>query len=179
MSDQTHDQDQDGEGATPLDERADLLGQIASLREEAKQEHHLDVEVPGYKGLLWMRFRPFPVAQTEARIPQMRKQKGPVLLDSSIDTLIDSLEQLMLLPARFNGNIGDEGKNLIPVDDVSPVGFDQRAAELFRVPNPGGTARGVVLGLFPTEQSIIAIQLRVSNWMVDVTRESDSGLLSD
>lgn len=178
MTDISNEQGLDQEAA-PFDERADLLAQIAELREEGKQEHHLDIEIPGYKSLLWARFRPFPISQTETKIQQLQKVRGPKLLDASCDVLIDACEQLMLLPARYNGDIGEDGKNLIPIDDSSPVGFDQRAAELFKVPNPGASARGVIIGLFATEQAILALQVRVSQWMQDVTRETDESLLGN
>jgi hypothetical protein len=177
MTDITHDRDEADEPVP--DERAGLIGQIAALREEAKGEHWLDVEIPGYKGLLWARFRPFPVEKTEAKVKQLQKVRGPVLLDASCDVLIDACEQLLLLPAKYNGDKGEDGENLIPVDTDLPVRFDQRAAELFKVPNPTGSSRGVVKGMFPTEQSILAIQVRVSSWMQDVTSETDDQLVQD
>jgi hypothetical protein len=179
MSEVEYQQEVEEEVAPANDERADLISQISQLREEAKKDHKLDVPIPGYRNLLWARFRPFPVEKTEAKVRQLQQQRGPVLLGSSCDVLIDACEQLMLLPARFKGDAGEDGENLIPIDPVSPVGFDQRAAELFKVPNPGGTARGVVIGLFSTEQAVLGMQVRISQWMQDVTSESDSTLLGN
>lgn len=167
-----------------MDERADLLAQISELNEELKQEHHLDVAIPGYKNLLWSRFRPFEVAKTEAKIKQFQKMKGqgqPMLLASACDTLIDSCEQLMLLPERFNGDIGENGENLIPIDPaaVPLIGFDERVVGLFVKDNPSGSARGLVLRLFATEQAVLALHVRVSSWMQDVTSETDRELLGN
>jgi hypothetical protein len=162
-----------------LNTREGMISQIGDLREEGKKEHWMDEPISGYKNLLWARFRPFPIEKTEAKIAELRKQTGPILLQSACDVLIDALEQLMLLPARFNGDPGEKGENLIPVDDAVPVRFDQRADELFKVPNPSKSARGTVLGLFATEQAILDLQVRVSRWMVDVTRETDAGLLGN
>ena len=167
-----------------LGEQSDLLAELQDLHQQAKEAHWLDLAVPGYKDLLWARFRPFPVEKTEAKIAEMRRvarQGGPVVLNSSIDTLIDACEQLMLLPKKFNGDIGPLGENLIPIDEaaVPPIGFDSRIEPLFKLSNPSKTARGVVLALFPTEQGITAMNVRVSQWMQDVTRETNEDLLGE
>ena len=67
-----------------------LMGQLRAMREEAKADKYLDLDIPGYKGLLVARFRPYPVAKSEAKADQLRKQMGrrPILLQMACDSLI-------------------------------------------------------------------------------------------
>lgn len=165
-------------------EREDLLQQIRDLHVEVKSEHHLDCDVPGYKNLLWARFRPYEVSKMEPRIKQFQQKKGPVLLASACDTLLDACEQLMLLPAAHGGgtsdpDIGLDGKNLIPIDDEIPVGFDQRLEKLFALDNPSQTAKGIIKALFATEQGILAMHVRVQQWLQDVTQEASEELVGE
>lgn len=171
------------------DERAGLLSQIQDLHSEVREDHWLDLPIPGYRNLLWARFRPFAVEKMESKMPQLRRDAKaglPILLASSIQTLIDSLQELMLLPARHGGgtdqaDIGEKGVNLIPIDpDALPrIGFDERLVPLFKLTPVERSAAGVVKALFPTEQSITAMNVRVSQWMQDVTREINDDLLGE
>jgi hypothetical protein len=172
-------QEQSEEGVT---ERDDLLAKLRGLHKEAKAEHHLDLPIPGYQNLVWARFRPYEVAKSESKIKEFQKIKNsPLLLKAACDTLIDGCEQIMLLPEKFGGDIGPDGENLIPIDAeaVPLIRFDSRLEELFNIENPSRNARGVVTGLFPTEQSVLAMHVRVSQWMEDVTIESDETLLGE
>lgn len=163
-----------------------LIGQVADLRAEAKKDHHLDLAIPGTRQMLWARYRPFPAAKTEKRTGELRRaaERGqPILLAAACDTLVDACEQIMLLQPKFNGEIGAEGENLIPIDDTLPIGYEERLADLF-VKNADEraaikTARHVVLAMFPTEQSVLQQNVEVSNWMIDVTRETDQNLLGN
>jgi hypothetical protein len=171
-------------------EVSSLIDQIADLREEAKKDHHLDLAIPGTKEMLWVRFRPFSSAKTERRTTEYQKAQqrgGPIVLMSSIDLIVDACEQLMLLKPEFEGEIGEDGKNLIPVDNEIPVGFDERCAELFikdeevrsTILRSKHQSREVVMAMFPTEQAIIATNVTVSRWMNDVTKDVDTGFLQD
>lgn len=169
------------------DERASLLAQLQDLHTAAKAEHHLDLAVPGYRNLLWARFVPFSIEKTEAKIKEFQKAKGkPVLLGAACDTLIEACQQLMLLKPEFGGgtaeaDIGEGGVNLMPIDEtaVPPIAFDSRIEGLFNIDNPTRTARGVVMGMFSTEQAILAMNIRVGQWMQDVTAEVDDDLMGN
>jgi hypothetical protein len=163
-----------------------LIGQIADMREAAKGDHHLDLAIPGTNEMLWVRFRPFSANKTEKRMNEYRKAQqrgGAIVLITAIDTLIDACEQLMVLPPKFEGDIGVDGKNLVPIDDELPITFDERCADLFvKDPNERRAitkARHVVAAMFPTEQAIITMNVVVSRWMNDVTKSVDSDLVSD
>lgn len=165
----------------PDPERANLLEKVRGLREEAKRDHHIDLALPGMKGYVWARFRPFAIEKTERKLTELARAAGqqPIMLKASCDILIDACEQIFLLPDRHNGDIGPEGVNLIAIDDeaIPPIAFDARLASVFGF--EAATARQVVIQMIPTEQAIIALSGRVSAWMQDVTRETDSGLLGE
>ncbi len=175
-----------GAGSDANTERASLLDQLGQVRQEIKEQAEpLYLDIPGYKGQLWVRFRPFSISKTESKVRQMQKannKRKPVLLAGACDTLIDACEQVMLLPERFDGEIGEQGKNLIPIDDVVPVGFEQRLAELFKVPGAGQMtqARQVVIAMFPTEQAILKMSVTVSEWLNgELNEETDEEFLGN
>jgi len=152
-------------------ERQSLLDQLAETRQEIKEQAKpLHLDVPGYKDQLWVRFRPYSISKTERKVRALQSgvnKKKPMLLAGACDTIIDACEQVMLLPERFHGDIGEDGKNLITIDDVVPVGFDQRLAQLFKVPGADRMteARQVVMAMFPTEQAILKMSVTVSEWL--------------
>lgn len=170
--------------AEPMSEKANLLAHVRELREAAKRDHHLDLPIPGLNDLVWIRFRPFPFEKTERKSAEFQKLMGkqPIAVKAACDTLIDACEQVMLLKPEFNGDIGEDGVNLMPIDEdaLPPIGFDQRLAEAFGIPiTPGMTARQIVLAMFPTEHAVVHMNIRVSEWMQDVTRKADGGLLGE
>lgn len=164
----------------PRTESENLIGQIKSLREEAKSDHHLDLPIPGYQRLLWGRYRPFPSAKSEAGAAELRKAASrglPIMLNASIDTIVDACEQIMVLKPEFNGEPGETGENLKPLDDEVPIRYDVRLAELIGYQTR--STRDVVTGLFPTDQSIMAHSITIAQWLQDTTRKVDSGLLGE
>lgn len=169
----------------PLDERMGLINLVQKQQAQLSEEVWLDLAIPGYKNLLWARFRPHGVDVTERKLDGLRKQatgKQPILLRSACLTLTDACEQLMLLPQRFDGDIGKDGENLIVIDEeaVPPIGFDTRAARLFAPQvEHVQTNQQVIKALFPTEQAIINLARQVTEWLNDTTREQDEILLGE
>jgi hypothetical protein len=171
---------EEGFGSSTVNKTAAaLFDQIGAHIEESKRDQHLDLAIPGTQDLLWARYRPFPVAKTEAKSEAMRRavEKGrPIMLQAACDTLVDACEQIFVLPPQFDGDIGEEGENLVPIDDTIPVKFEKRLADIFiGKKNPDlvrhiRTAREVVLLMFPTEQSVISQNVEVSTWMNDVNK---------
>jgi hypothetical protein len=167
-------------------ERASLLDELGGIRQEIKENAPpLHLEIPGYKGKLWIRCRPYEVAKTEKRtsdFQKAQKKKQPIILAGACDSIIDATEQLMLLPDRFGGDIGEEGANLIPIDEVSPVGFDSRLLELFKVKNAEHVqnARQVVLAMYPTQQSVLRASITINEWLQgELDEESDEQFLGE
>ena len=167
-------------------ERASLLAQLGEIRQDIKENAEpLHLDIPGYKDRLWVRFRPYSISKTESKVRSMQRaqeKKRPVLLAGACDTLIDACEQVMLLPERFGTEIGEKGENLIPIDPVTPVGFDQRLAQLFKVPGADGLkeARQVVVAMYPTEQAILRASVTVSEWLNgELNQEADEDFLGE
>jgi hypothetical protein len=187
--DNTRSEAQTGNGHSDLaSERQNLINTIAVRRSEIKEATWYDIAIPGYDNLLWARYVPYEVAKTERRFDQLRKQSGrsPILLKHACNTLIDSCEQLMLLPSRFEGDIGHDGENLIQINpDAEPlIAFDARAAELFvkgidKSTLPGMTGTQVVLSMFPTEQSVMEQARKVNAWLNDTTVKADGILMGE
>jgi hypothetical protein len=163
--------DTQGNGAEGAN--ATLLNQLRDKREALKGDHYLDLDIPGYEGMLVGRFRPFPVEKSERKMKEFQKLVGkqPMLLKAACDTLIDACEQLMV-----RKEAGAEPQPIDPEADA-PIAFDSRAAELFGF--QASTARQVVIGLFPTEQSIVATNVEVSRWMQTLSRDTDEELLGN
>jgi hypothetical protein len=170
------------EAEEPVSERNNLLQKVRQLREESQGDHWLDLPFPGMEDLVWARFRPFPIEKTERKAAEFQRAIGkqPILLKAACDQLIDACDQIMLLPERFMGEIGEEGENLIPIDEEAtpPIRFDTRLAEVFGF-QPGPTARSIVIAMFPTEQAVIKMAQMVGEWMQDVTKSVQEAVLGE
>lgn len=155
------------------DARANLLSQVREQREAVRSEHIKYLDIPGYNGLLVAKFRPYPVSKGESKtlaIARSRGDNNPVLLGMSCDNLINACEEILLRNAK-----GD----LIQIDDEAfpPIAFDVRLAD--HLGFEAKSARQVLVGLFPTEQSIVAMSGEVSQWLQDTTRDADNELLGE
>jgi hypothetical protein len=179
---------EDDELEEGADDTAALLGQLREIHNEIKKgDFYKDMELPGYKKLVWVRFRPYPVAKGGRRAKMMRKRfedDDPTLvLDSACDTIIDACDQILLLPVRFDGDPGPKGENLRPIDDEVPVKFDYRLNEILSLGLPttgkGPSARMIVKELFPAEQSIISMATELTDWLRDVTKETGEEFLGE
>lgn len=160
-----------GEHAPEMDETS-LMAQLRAMREEAKGDKYLDVDLPGYKGLLVARFRPYPVAKAEAKTDVLRKKMGkrPILLQLACDTLTDACDEIFVRKTPAS--------DLVSIDDTTPVQFDSRLAEYLGIKG-AATARQVVIETFPTEQAILDLSNTVGEWLKDTTAEVDEELLGE
>jgi hypothetical protein len=163
----------DPQGNGSGDERATLLATLRGKREAAKADHYLDLDIPGYDGLLVARFRPFPIEKTERKMAEFQRNIGkqPVLLKAACDTLIDACEQVMVKKPDW-----EEPR---PLDDeaIPPIAFDERLAQMLGYET--SSARQVITGLFPTEQAVLSMNNKVTSWMQDVTQDVDASLLGE
>jgi hypothetical protein len=159
-----------------------LLDEIRDLREEAKRDHHLILEVPGLKGKLGVRYKVIDSDQTEKIAKRLRKVKQSRNLIGSIDTLITACDQIVVHdPGHVKCLLDDDGEltEWRPIDPSSPipVRFDSRLAEILHLPS--SEAREIVAAVFQSDLSIIQQNVRVSRWMTDTTREVDDDLLGE
>lgn len=183
-SEQPLDDEEDvvAEGAEEFD--GSLIGQLRARHDEIRTtKYHLDLAIPGYDNLLWVRFRPYKISKQEkkARAIARRYERGEdgVLIDSALQNLIDGCEQIMLLRSEFDGKKGPDGANLKPIDDEEPIKFDQRLNEILKLGVTTNRAHDVVLSLFPTEQGIMQMSATVTRWLADVTKEAGEEFLGE
>ena len=164
----------EGNGGGTADDRGALLGVLRQIHGEAKQkDYKLDVEVPGLKGLMMLRFRPYNTGKTERKADALRKRMEagePILLDAACDTIADSCSEVFVRKSR-----DEEWKSL---DDEDPVKLDARFGELMQFPS-ANTPRKVVKELFPTEQTITAMAMQVTNWLTNAAQDSDEEFLGE
>lgn len=167
------------------DERAALLDHLRSMhKEQAERDYAKFMPLPGTGRMMWAKFVPFPVGRgtkkAKAIARRLDSDDDGVVLDASCDTLIDACQEIMLLKPKFNGEIGKDGKNLIPVDDEAPIRFDSRFAMIMELDlGDDKTARNVVKQFFPTEQGILDMSQSVNIWLKDVTAELDEDFLGE
>ena len=154
------------------DDALSLLDQLKEQREELKSgEHRLDLEVPGYNGMLVVRYKPVRWDVIEALTKKVRKDKSGASKNvlASTDTLIEACEEVFL---RVNGEL-----TTIPTAQGGPVQFDSRLASALSF--DAETARQVVAGVFPNEMGVIDHNIKYSRWLRDVTKEVDEDLLGE
>jgi hypothetical protein len=149
-----------------------LLRGVRELRQEKlSADHFLDLDVPGYNGLIVARYRPYNINRSEKRSLSMRKrmERGdPVLLDSACDTLIDACDEIFF---RKDGK-------LIKPDEGATIRYDQQLADLLEITN-APSARDVVKSVFFTDQSLINQSIAVEEWLKNAFQEVDDDLVGE
>jgi hypothetical protein len=134
-----------------------ILTELRAKREELRGDHTVDLEVPGYQGLLWVRYGTIPLKEAELLGKEvMKEQKDMRTLLGAVDTLI----------AACRGVYVKSGDELVSIDTTQdvPVLFDQRLADLLDFQSSGG-ARGVVRGTFSNDYAIVQQSIVLSRWM--------------
>lgn len=161
--------EQNGSG----DDHSLLLDQLRQMHAETKsKDFKLDLEIPGFKGLVMARFKPYNLSKTERKADVLRKRMeagDAILLDAACDTLVDACVGIFVRHTK-------EGE-WIPLDDEEPITFEPRLGEALGF--EAKTARGVVKQLFATEQAITGMAIAVNNWLQDVTKEVDEEYLGE
>lgn len=160
----------------PVDETAgsalSIMDQVREQREELKEEeHHLDLDIPGYNGLLVARYIPvrFQVIEKLAKAAQKDRSGVSKNVLASTDTLIEACQEIFL---RVDGELQP-----IPTGSGVPVTFEKRLAEALGF--EATTAREVVAGVFANEFGVIDHNVRYSKWLRDVTKEVDDDFLGE
>lgn len=123
--------------------------QLRRRREHLKSKKTLDLLVPGYQGLLGVRYRALGDDEFEQLIKKMGatdRVDAQSNIDAALDLLIRSCECILI----------DEGNDLEPLTDDGdvPIAYDVRLAETLGYADELGdspTARAIVRGLFSPE----------------------------
>jgi hypothetical protein len=154
-----------------------ILGQLAARRAELAQGRKpLDLEVPGYSGKLWVRYRFVSyevMAKASARFAKEKLPDEQRDLVGCIETLITCCDEVM---------VADDAGVLRPLaaelGDPRPVRFDDtRLADVLGY--EATRAREVVRGLFENEYAIITQAAQVSEWLASEAPEVDRDLLGE
>lgn len=151
-----------------------VMQQLRDQREELKSgDHILDLDIPGYNGMLVARYKPvrFEIIEKLTRRAQKEAKRFNISMNllASTDTLIEACDQIML---RVNGELTP-----IPTGSGLPVRFDSRLSEAMGF--EAEEAREVVAGVFGNEFGVITHNVQYSTWLRDVTKEVDENLLGE
>lgn len=146
-----------------------LIDALRARREELQKERHLDLDVPGYRGLLVVRYKPIDwdwlkkIGERADRNYHPRKE-----LMAMVDVLVKSCDSVWTR---------DQGE-LKPVDpEGAIVRFDEQLAAILGFESQ--SARKTLLATFNNDLAVTAQYNTVSEWMQNVDLEVDEELLGE
>lgn len=141
-------------------EPGSLLDRLRSRAVEVQRDRTLDLDVPGWRGELVLRFRPLDVGQLE-RFVENRSAGRVTGISESIDALATACVGVL-------GRDGDRLEEL--ADERGPVRLEPRLGVLLGMPgvDESYTAREIVLALFGGNAFALgAFVDRLVEWMID------------
>lgn len=147
-----------------------LLDELRAKRAEATQDRRLELDVPGYEGLLVVRYRPTTWEEDKKISEKLERSKNPRKeLYAALDTLITACDQILL--RKHDGT-------LVPIEQEDPsqgdepVRFDGRFAAIMGLET--GSAREVVLATFKHNHRAIGVHgEELGKWLAEVNSEGD------
>lgn len=153
---------------------ASVLEALKERRRDATLQRFLDIDVPGYRGLLVMRCGPLPgKMQTRIRERYDRSRSPDRDFNLNADTLIAACHSVL-----GRRTLRDPLQELDPDD---PVRIEERLAQMLDL--PAGSARDVLRGVFGMANSpdlaITAEAGRYIEWASSATDEVDEELLGE
>lgn len=153
-----------------------ILGQIAQRRAELAQGRKpLDLEIPGYDGQLWCRYRFVSydrLANIGVRLTRTVKDEATRNLLGCVDTLIACCDEILV-----RNQAGALVSMSSEIGDDRPVQYDRRLADGLGF--EAETARDVVLGVFANEYALIGQAGEVTEWLTRESPEVDKELLGE
>lgn len=155
------------------------LSRLRAKRDEKLADKHIDIEIPGYDGELWCRYRPVSwddLKKIGEKVERMKHARKELL--GFCDVLIAACDSFLVRE--------EPGAELEPLnpDDPEPIRYDQRLADaLGFTPNQPGSARSIVLGTFglavSPELAITAQHNELGEWMEGANVEADEETLGE
>lgn len=153
---------------------ASIRDQIRAEREAIASEKTLDLLVPGYSGLLAVRYRSISDREMEGYAKRLQKD-GDVGIRAGYDLLIEACEAILV-----RMDTSDEFE-VLEDDNGDAVKFDVRLAEFLDV--EAASARETVAATFSPEgvQSLAAVDQAgaVLAWLQGKSSEIDPSLLGN
>ena len=153
----------------------DMQSVIASLREHRNQlganSAPLELEVPGYDGLLLIRYRWVSLKDLSKNTENLQriKESNEQNVAAAADTLIGTCDEFLV-------RVGDE---LQPLSDNGvPITFgDTRLVGLLGFDTPK-TVRDAVRSVFGNEYALIKTASVIIEWLQDTSLKVDQGFLA-
>jgi hypothetical protein len=152
-----------------------LIEQLRARRSERAAEQHVDLEVPGWDGIV-LRLGPLDGRVLPRLRERYEKSRSPDRdFNLNADTLIAACRSVH---ARLDGRL------LVITDaDGEPCRVDARLAERLGIELPSGRSRELLLALFhranSPEVAIATAANRYVEWASSATSESDEELLGE
>ncbi len=150
-----------------------VLAELRTLRGTLGGESKpLDLEVPGYKGLLLIRYKWVPYSQIAQNAKSLSKieETAERQLSAAADVLVDTCEEFLI---RVGEELQPLSKNDIPVTFGDP-----------RLPEslgfmPTDTARKACMRVFNNDYALIRTADVVTTWLQDTSRKVDADVLGN
>lgn len=154
------------------------------LRDRHRQlqnEHHKDIEVPGYGGDLIARYKvmsPDDIKRASKLVERLPEAER--LNVAAIDQIIAACDSLWTVDPS-DPNADENG--LVPLDPATPdLRFDTRLAAWFGF--EADSARGTVRAIFTVEgvvnmPAILDHSSKIGRWMQDVSQEVDGAFVGE
>lgn len=156
-------------------ESGSLMATLRAKREALGAERRLELDIPGYAGLLVARYKPVEwdvVSKIGDRVNRSNSARSEVF--GAADLLIACCEEILTR----------KGEELVPLNEApeleaslrevlgdQPVRYEQRLADAFQY--EAVTAREVVIGLFRNDYALIDQHREVLNWLRESGDEDD------
>lgn len=162
---------------------------IDRLRDERKRAlarpKQLDVEIPGYDGLLVARYKPLPWEELQELLDRLQGDYEEEL-KANIDGVIRSCDRIMV--RQDDGELGSLADQLREQGEQveGEIAYDHRLVEILSLnvtPPPEGTVRELVLAVFAgavsPENAITHHATAIGGWMRGASMEVDASLGKD
>lgn len=141
-----------------------ILSTLKAKREAIARERHVDLDIPGYGGLLVVRCHPVGWEKLKEIGTAAEKDRHPKKeLFAQANTLIAATDQLF---------IRDGGKLKSPDPDGSVVRWDPKLAELLDL-GTMNRARDILLAVFNNDVAVSLLHADFSEWNAVVNPEVD------
>jgi len=161
---------QDEEAAGARTDNGSLLSRIRERRAQLQEERHLDLDIPGYDGMLVARYRPLPWDEVKKIGEKVEKSKNPRKeLYAMADVLVRACDSIWFRDPETN--------ELRPVQSGEPVRYDDRLAEALGF--TADSARQVLLATFNNDLAVTAHHMEAAEWMQASDVEVNEDLLGE
>lgn len=156
-------------------ESGSLMATLRAKREELGRDRRLDLDIPGYAGLLVARYKPVEwtaVSKISDRVNKSNSPRADVL--GAADLLIACCDELMtrkdgeLVPLNQAPALEPSVRQVLGEESVR---YEKRLAEAFGY--EASSAREAVFGLFRNDYAVIDQHRQVLEWLREAGEQVD------